>query len=462
MSTFQTDLLGFKDKGVVVDLHAHSSYAGGTGSLDLKTAVDNMPKKGVKLIGTGDCLYPPWLVTLKEKLVDPDESGVFQLKHATEFELQTNFVLQTELAFTAPLDYNRKNTHCVFLFPNFGTVDEVIKVLDKFSVKNTLGRPFITCNSTEEVAEKINALLDIDPLVEFFPAHVLVPLGIYGANQPITFMKDFFGDASERIHAFETGLSADPKVISLIPELDNLTLLSNSDAHSAALNRLGRELTSLDMNKMTFQELIDAIRHNRVCYTAEFHPSEGRYFLTGHRGGTRNHKEGEFCVYSPDMTPKNKRCPICGGTIYSGVLQRAIELSVAQGSEREYGKSYGLKRNFYHMVPLAEVLAKGLKLSSPNAKSVTRLYNHIVTKLGNECKLWTTKLSELEEILSELIDPKIAETIIEVRKGNFCFNPPGFDGTYGELTIGKTSDYKNIQIIKSESKKQMTLDDFTS
>ncbi|MCK5183389.1 MAG: hypothetical protein KAQ95_03710, partial [Candidatus Heimdallarchaeota archaeon] len=85
----QIDLSDEFQKGIVCDLHSHSSYAGGTGSLDLRTAVDNMPKKGVRVVGTGDCLYPPWLTILKDQLVDEDEDGVFELKNATEKEAQT-------------------------------------------------------------------------------------------------------------------------------------------------------------------------------------------------------------------------------------------------------------------------------------------------------------------------------------------------------------------------------------
>ena len=449
-------------RGTVVDLHCHSSYAGGTGSLDLQTAVKNMPMKGVELVGTGDCLYPPWLEILKEKLHDPNESGVFELKSAKEKEIKTKFVLQTELAITAPIDVYRKNVHCVFLFPNFDVVDEVIKVIEKFGVKNSMGRPFLTNDSSEEVGERINSILDIDPLIEFFPAHVLVPLGIYGPKPSITYLSDFFGEAAERIHAFETGLSADPTVTTLIPELDKLTLISNSDAHSAALNRLGRELTSLDIKGDSFEELIYALRNNRVCYTAEFHPSEGRYFLTGHRGGVRDHKQDEFCVYSPDVVPKDMICPICGLSMSPGVLQRAIELSRDQGSEREYGKLYGPKRNFYRMVPLAEIIAKGSGVKNPNSKNVRKVYELIVNMIGNECKLWTTKLDILSEILNKVVNEEIANAILEVRKGNFCFDPPGFDGSYGDLTIGKSSDYTNISIIqgKIKPKKQMTLDDF--
>ena len=459
----QIDLSDEFQKGIVCDLHSHSSYAGGTGSLDLRTAVDNMPKKGVRVVGTGDCLYPPWLTILKDQLVDEDEDGVFELKNATEKEAQTKFVLQTEIAVTAPIGVNRKIVHCIFLWPDYQSIEAAITLIEKFGVKNSMGRPFLTNNSIEEVGERINKILDIDPLIEFIPAHILVPLGIYGPKPPIVYMSDFFGEAAERIHAFETGLSADPTVTSLIPELDDLTLISNSDAHSAALNRLGRELTSLDINKITYKEIIDALRNNRVCYTAEFHPSEGRYFLTGHRGGIRNHKKDEYCVYSPDTVPKNKICPICDLTLEPGVLQRAIELSKDQESDREYGKLYGKKRNFYRMVPLAEIIANGIGIKNPNAKSVRRIYEIIVAAIGTECKLWTTKLSALEQILTGLVDEKIAEAIIEVRKGNFCFSPPGFDGSYGALTIGQTSAYHGIKIEKGNQKQsqQFTLDDFT-
>ena len=458
----QTELSEEFTKGIVCDLHSHSSYAGGTGSLDLQTAVKNMPMKGVRLVGTGDCLYQPWLKILKDQLQDEDENGIFELRDASEKERETKFVLQTELAITAPIGVNRKNVHCIFLWPNFDIVDEAIKTIEKMGVKNSMGRPFLTNNSIEEVGDRINTILDLDPLVEFIPAHILVPLGIYGPKPSITFMSDFFGEAAERIHAFETGLSADPSIATLIPELDKLTLISNSDAHSAALNRLGRELTSLDMNKFSYVELIDCLRRNRVCYTAEFHPSEGRYFLTGHRGGIRGHGNDEYCVYSPDTAPEDMICPICDLSINPGVLQRAIELSEDQGSEREYGKMYGPKRNYYRMVPLAEIIAKGIGIKSPNSNRVRKIYELIVNTLGNECKLWTTKTSKLEEILEKLVSTEISDAIIGVREGNFSFDPPGYDGTYGDLSIGKTSDYKNIKIIKGNIRKksQMTLDDF--
>ncbi|MEA2071056.1 MAG: endonuclease Q family protein [Asgard group archaeon] len=465
MKTFQSqsDQAIDAETGTICDLHCHSSYAGGTGSLDLRTAVENMPYKGVTIVGTGDCLYPPWLKTLKKKLHDPQQNGLLELKKPKKpVDLETKFVLQTELAFTGPIDVYRKNTHCVFLWPDFEAVDEAITVLEHYKVKNSMGRPFITSDSVEETAEKIHALLDIDPSVEFFPAHILVPLGIYGPKPSITYMRDFFGDAAERIHAFETGLSADPLITALIPELDELTLLSNSDAHSAAYNRLGRELTCFELEELSYDQLIAAIRNDKVAYTAEFHPSEGRYFLTGHRGGIRDHKEHQYCVFSPDMVPKSMVCPICGSTMEPGVLQRALELSIAQGSEREFGQQYGKKRKFYHMIPLIEIVANALGIKSARAKTVRREYLKIVTAIKNECKLWTMESAYLEKILEGLVDEELKTKILEVRKGNFCFDPPGFDGSYGELKIGTKARYQGIRKIEGipHPKIQQTLDEF--
>ena len=114
------------------------------------------------------------------------------------------------------------------------------------------------------------------------------------------------------------------------------------------------------------------------------------------------------------------------------------------------------------MVPLAEIIAKSIGIRSPNAKSVTKIYEIIVTAISNECNLWTMKFTALKDILYQLVDEKIANAIIVVRKGNFCFDPPGFDGTYGDLTLNKTAGYHGIKIIQGEVRenKQTTLDSF--
>ena len=134
---------------------------------------------------------------------------------------------------------------------------------------------------------------------------------------------EFFGESSSYIHAVETGLSADPMILGMIPELDNRTLISNSDCHSGASHRLGREFTTLDIKEKTYRGIIDAIRNGKVIRTAEFNPAEGRYFLTGHRGDKKGH-EGVACSFSPSFAPADNICPICSKKLTIGVLQRSL------------------------------------------------------------------------------------------------------------------------------------------
>ena len=111
----------------------------------------------------------------------------------------------------------------------------------------------------------------------------MTPEGIYGGRERINFMSDFFGDYTKEINAVETGLSADPNILGLIPELDDVALISNADAHSSNLNRIGREFTTYNLKNFDYQSLINSIRKNKIIQTTEFNPAEGKYFLTGHR-----------------------------------------------------------------------------------------------------------------------------------------------------------------------------------
>ncbi len=433
---------------VNADLHCHSGASGGVGNLSLEKIAETMPLKGIDLLGTGDCQHPQWNSMLKEILTEISE-GVFTSNYSDE----VRFILQTELIFTCAIGKGRKSVHTVFLFPSFAVVDEVVKLLEEWEVKNTIGRPFVKCEDNKDVADKLYQMRKIDDLIEIIPAHILTPQGVFGSNNPIDFLSDFFGDAEDLIYAIETGLSADPVIIGLIPEMDKRTLISNSDAHSHHLNRLGREFTTLEIKSLTYPEIIKAIRSNSVGRTCEFNPAEGRYFLTGHRAGKQGHDK-KFCVYSPKHTPKNKLCPICGKKITIGVLERALELTVAQGGDRELGFLPKNSRPFVHMVPLVEILAESLGIKSATAKTVVKEYRRIVQALENECEMWFMDPNKIEARLEGVVDEEIIRNIIEVKQGNFTFEPFGYDGTYGKLKIGEKHDFLDINVgPKSPQKK---------
>jgi PHP family Zn ribbon phosphoesterase len=408
-----------------------------------------MKKKGIQVFGTGDCLHPGWNSRLRESLQER-EPGLFALRETCE-NPDARFVLQTEIIITAQtaVSPGRKNVHCVFLFPSFQIVSSAVELLESWGVKNTIGRPFLKCDNPDEVGTRVIRLLELDPGIEMIPAHVMTPQGVFGSANPVNRLSDFFGGAVERINAVETGLSADPVVLDLIPELDELALVSCSDCHSAASNRLGREFTAFEVASFSYPALLDSLRQRRIAWTAEFNPGEGKYFLSGHRAGKQGH-DGGYCLFSPDKTPPDNRCPICGKPITIGVLERALQISHAQGADRQLRKES--RRRFVHMVPLSEVVAYSLGIGNPNAKKVAQVYEKIVAAFGTEIELWKVESHTVREVLANVVSESIIETIVEIKNDNFTFEPLGFDGSYGKLVVGRTSPWFGVSTIHMPQK----------
>lgn len=431
---------------VNIDLHSHSNYSPGVFNISLEKVAYAMGLKGVDIMGTGDCLFPKWRNSLEENLVETAE-GVFRLRSITknyydldkEIAEAARFVLQTELIFTFAKEgiKGRKRMDIVLLFPSLAAVDAAIKLLPRWGVKNTTGRPFILCRKPQEVGEKIRELAGLDPWVEIIPAHVMTPEGIFGSRNNIDSLEEVFGDSLSGIHAIETGLSADLEVLSLIPELDTLTLVSSSDAHSAGLNVIGRESTVIDVESISYREMISSIRGNKIAHTVEFPPSEGKYFLTGHRGDRPGH-QGKPCYYSPFLSPSSRLCPICKKKLDLGVLERAFELGKKQGSKRRLGELKSNARPFILVVSLFDILrTMGL---------CEKEYVAICREFGSELGLWKTDKEETEKKLSALnLNEGITESIQKIKQGDFCFNPPGYDGVFGKLKIGEKIDVLRIK-----------------
>lgn len=459
---------------IAIDLHAHSVFAGGTQGLSMKPgnmAVNRkkailhliktnqtMPLKGVDLIGTGDCQFTLWTDILKEILIE-DMDGIFFLRNNE----QTRFILQTEMIFTAKIGKYSKETHVIFLFPNFSSVETFRKLLDQWGVKHQkMARPFIKCQSSVQVAERIHTILDVDPWIEAIPAHIMTPQGVFGTgkgNIRINNLTDFFASATSRLHVFETGLSADPEFLALIPELDDHVLISNSDAHSSALHRMGREFTVLLSSKFDYPSIISALRNNKVLYTVEFPPEEGRFFLTGHRAGRKRpglHGDNDYCFFSPQHVPLHDVCPICKKSLTIGVFQRCVEINRAQEVKRELGEVHPL-RKFIRMVPLIDILSHVLSIKTKTAKSLINKYRQIISLVGPERMLWQLTSEEVEEKLIDQIEPYILEAILQVKAGNFTFHPYGFDGVYGSLVVGNKGNYTDVNIINSSQPIQQRL-----
>jgi len=422
-----------------LDLHSHSGYAGGVGNTSFEDIERNMPLKGINVVGTGDCFHPAWRKTLEDKL-DEKDYGVFKYRDESEI----SYILQTEIIITADVGKRRKGVHTVLLLPSFEAIDMCLEKLEGWGMKNTVGRPFLKCDGPIDVGHKLNQLKCLDEGIEIIPAHVMTPEGVFGSKAPVDSLSGFYGDYAEDIRMVETGLSADPLILSLIPELDDISLISNSDAHSPALNRMGREFTTIDAIP-DYSSILSSLRKNRISGTAEFNPVEGRYFLTGHRAGRRGH-DNHYCIYSPDHTPQDKICPICGKKLTIGVYERAIELSSVQGSCRCLDEAKA-KVPFVHMVPLVEIIAYSLGISSISSKKVTDRYYRI-TSVMNECDLWFERPGKIESALEGIVEYKIVNNILSVKKDEFCFMPAGYDGMYGSLSIGDKADYNDVNVLE--------------
>lgn len=421
----------------VVDLHSHSGYAGGVGNISLEGVADTMGKKGINAFGAGDCLQPAWRAALEKRLVEK-EPGLFALREAESAHAAARFVLQTEIIITSPVPSGgRKGTHVVLTFPGFPAVDAAIGLLRRWEVKIDMGRPFVKCADAGDVAEKFYALTAVDPSIMIIPAHVLTPQGIYGSDHPVDSLADVFGEFAADITTVETGLSSDPELLAVLPELDGKTLISNSDCHSGALNRVGREFTVLDVDSPSYAEIVASIRGGGINYTAEFNPAEGRYFLTGHKAGLERHGAA-YCYFSPDKTPPDGICPICGKRLTIGVLERALYLSKVQskdGKGREPGK-VAAKQKAVRLAPLVEVLAAGMGVRSVSSRKILPLFDQIIRRVGTESELWELSPGEIENDFAAVLPQKVLDAVLAVRSGNFSFQP-GFDGTYGELRLGE-------------------------
>jgi len=431
---------------VNLDLHSHSNYSPGVFNISLEKIAYAMRLKGVDLMGTGDCLFPGWREILRRDLVEVEE-GIFCLRDIAEeyytlgkeVAKNSRFILQTEVIFTLAKKggKGRSRMDVVLLFPSFVAVDAAIRLLAKWGVKNTTGRPFVLCEKPQEIGEKIKELLQVDPWIEVIPAHIMTPEGIFGSRNAIDSLGEVFGDTLQKIHAIETGLSADTEVLSLIPELDSLTLVSSSDAHSAGLNVIGRESTVVEVESISYREVISAIWRNSIVYTIEFPPSEGKYFLTGHRGDRPGH-QGKPCYYSPFLSPSSRLCPICKKKLDFGVLERAFELGKKQGSKRRFGELKNNARPSILTVSLFDILrTRGLG---------EKEYVAICREFGNELMLWKADKKEAERKLSALnLDEGMIESIKKIKQEDFCFNPPGYDGIFGKLRIGEKIDVLRIK-----------------
>lgn len=409
----------------IADFHVHSKFSRATSkNLDFENLYIAARLKGITVVGTGDFTHPAWFSEIKEKLV-PAEEGLFKLRDDLTKECdakipnschrEVRFILVSEISNIYKKDQKTRKNHNLVFVPDFDTADKFNSKLAKIGNIESDGRPILGLDARA----LLEIVLEISEKNYLIPAHIWTPwFSLLGSKSGFDSIKECFEDLTAQIFAVETGLSSDPAMNWRVSDLDGLTLISNSDAHSPL--KLGREanLFNTDMSYPKIKSAIKSGDSKQFLGTFEFYPEEGKYHLDGHR------KCNVRCW--PKETVKHKGiCPVCGKQMTLGVLYRVEELA-----DREEGFKPENRTSFFSVIPLTEILSEILKVG-PGSKKVMQTYHMLLDKLGSEFEI----LNSIDtNIIEKAGVPLLGEAVKRMREKEINFFP-GYDGEFGKTKI---------------------------
>lgn len=385
--------------------------------------------KGICVVGTGDFTHPGWLKELSEKM-EPAGEGLFKLKNEYErndipdsCKADVSFLLSAEISSIYRKKDKTRKVHSLILVPAFSDAARINLVLSRIGNLNADGRPILGLDALE----LLKIVKDVSPSAVFIPAHAWTPhFSVFGAVSGFDSLEECFEDYTSHIKAIETGLSSDPPMNRRLSALDNITLISNSDAHSPA--KMGREANIFDTDT-SYSSIANAIE-TRQGYlgTIEFFPEEGKYHYDGHRACSVS--------LSPEETIQHGYlCPKCGRRVTVGVLHRAEKLA-----DRPSGFKPDNTYPYFSLIPLAEVISETLGVGVAS-KAVEMEYQRLISGLGNEFSiLIDAPITEITQTSSQLI----GEAINRMRSGNIHV-APGYDGEYGKVKIFGPAERKEVK-----------------
>jgi len=390
--------------GFFADFHIHSRYSRGTSpALELPELARWAGIKGIRVVGSGDFTHPLWFRSMKDSLSET-APGLYSLEKNTP---TVHFILSSEISLIFKQGGRVRKVHLLLLAPSLAAVEKINAVLGSRYNLGADGRPILGASAREISAE----ILAIDDRVLIVPAHIWTPwFSLLGSRSGFDSLEECFAEVTPFIHAVETGLSADPPMLARVASLQRFTILSNSDAHSAA--NLGREANEFAC-PLAYDAIARAIRENTIVRTIEFFPEQGKYHYDGHR----------LCGVS--LPPEQTRtlggiCPVCGKPLTLGVLYRANELADREAESRV---------PFTYQIPLKQILSQVLQCGEISQK-VSRRYFSLIERLGPEF----TILQDTPISVLAAEDEKLAAAIRAMRE-NRVGRLPGYDGVYGRITL---------------------------
>jgi len=419
------------------DLHIHSKYSRATSmEMNLESIARFGELKGLNLIGTGDFTHPKWIKNLKASLIEISNTNLYRLK--TDPTHNISFMITGEVCTIFSSAGKVRKIHHLLLTPSIETAQQIN---DKILLNGDLsidGRPILAMRASELV-EKI---MEVSKDNAVIPAHIWTPwYSLFGSINGFEKIEDCYEDSTRHIFALETGLSSDPPMNWRISSIDRFTLISNSDSHSPYPYRLGREANAFEVENLSYDAILKAIRENdsnKFKFTIETNPAYGKYHWTGHRA----------CGVSMSPNASKKlggRCPKCNKPMTRGVDERVEDLA-----NRQLGYKPQDAINYLHLLPLHEVIRTALNIKSLYSPSIWRIFNKLISVFNNE---YNILLNIPFESLKKATEPTIAKLIIDSRYNRVKIIP-GSDGVYGKIELfdeNKSTMQQNEKIQRKQS-----------
>ncbi len=418
----------------IADLHVHSKFSRATAkNLDLENLYIAAQLKGITVVGTGDFTYPQWFSEICQKL-EPAEEGLFKLKEeiarACDEQVPTccrnlvRFILSTEISNIYKKNDKTRKNHNLVLVPDLAVAKKFSAKLDRIGNIKSDGRPILGLDARN----LLEILLETSDQAFLIPAHIWTPwFSLLGSKSGFNSIEECFEDLTSHIFAVETGLSSDPPMNWRVSDLDGLTLVSNSDAHSP-LN-LGREANILN-TRLSYHGIKSAIKSgdsDAFLGTFEFYPQEGKYHLDGHRNC-------KIRLNPRETMDHDGKCPVCGKALTLGVLYRVEELA-----DRIQGSKSPNHHSYHSIIPLAEILSDILQVGA-KSKKVKKNYQKALIQLGSEFNI-------LHHLETDKIDsagiPLLGEAIRRMRQKEVEIIP-GYDGEYGRIKIFNSHEREQL------------------
>ncbi|WP_299977029.1 UvrD-helicase domain-containing protein [Desulfobacula sp.] len=419
----------------IADLHIHSKYSRATArNLDFENLYYAAQIKGVQVLGTGDFTYPAWISDIESKLEEA-EPGLFSLKRQIAKDIDktipencrnpVRFILQTEISNIYKKDDRVRKNHNLVYFPDIESVKKFNAKLDSIGNIKSDGRPILGLDA----ADLLSIMLDINDKGFFVPAHIWTPwFSMFGSKSGFDSIEECFGSLKEHIFAVETGLSSDPPMNWRIEDLDNVRLMSNSDAHSPGYIGRNASVFNTDLSFFHIRQALEKNDLEKYQGTLDMYPHQGKYHYDGHR-------KCNICLNPATTAQIDGICPECGRKVTYGVLNRVQELAT-----RPEGYKPENRHGFKSIVSLADILSEIFEVG-PKTKKVAGYYNRAIETLGPELGILLDKSAEKIETANV---PLLAEAIMKMRTGDISIDP-GYDGEYGKVTLFSRQEKERLK-----------------